>query len=361
MSSKQLRSLLLMCLVIAGCGGEEAGETEPRAAAEPTECVEPSGNPVDGTYSVLARSAPMESPDAPTPARARFTDGGGVLVVDPTFPRVFETSRALEEFRPVGGPGPGPGEYEGPVDAVRGPEGTYVVLDRGSGSLVIYGPDGAYRREIRLWPGAWALAADETAVYVSSWLVPTRYDGSGPGPPVLARVHLDGEKARVDTLLRYRSEWRGGPPMWNLPGALTYPRVGRDGELYLAWEPTYEIWRIEEDGPTVVVRGCIPDELVEGYRDASGDRRAIGTLVADFAVRPNGDVILRGGYAGPDGRVHRQRFSAEGELMESWALTREDSLFSAATLDPEQPDVELSWSRGSGELRLLRFREEGGG
>ena len=201
----------------SGADQEAADGSAARASRAGTECVERDPAAPDGAYLVRASSSPMRSADAPTPHRARFTRDGRILVVDQTVPEVVETSPDLLTFRSVGRHGPGPGEYGQPVDAVRGPGATTVVLDRSPPSLVIYGADGSHRREVRLWSGAWALAAHDSAVYVSSWLVPTRYAGSGSTPPVVARVRLDGERVVVDTLLRYRSDRRGERPLWKLP------------------------------------------------------------------------------------------------------------------------------------------------
>ncbi len=61
------------------------------------------------------------------------------------------------------------------------------------------------------------------------------------------------------------------------------------------------------------------------------------------------------------------RFAADGtilvvdqtrpEVVEA-PRSLDDSVFTEATLDPDSAGYELTWSRGSGELRLLRF--EGG-
>lgn len=342
-------------LLLAACGSP-GDDVAPNGSS--ASCVEPAAEPGDGDYSIVAVSSPMRSPEAPTPAHVRFAADGTILVVDQTRPEVVEAPRTLDEFRSIGRSGPGPGEYGEPRDAVRGPDGTYVVLDRDPPSLVVYEEDGSYREEIRLWAGAWALAADEDAVYVSSWVTPRRYEGRGRGEPVLGRVRLDGPEPRVDTLLQFRPEWRGEPPIWHLPGALTFPRVGRDGELYLAWSAGYEVWRVDEGGHRAVVRGCIPEDLMEGYRDESGGRRTVARFISDFAVGPNGEVIVRGGHPTEDRQLRRQVFSSDGELRESWALSRDDSVFTEATLDPDSAGYELTWSRGSGDLRLLRF--EGG-
>lgn len=162
----------------------------------------------------------------------------------------------------------------------------------------------------------------------------------------------------MDTLLRYRPEWRGEPPIWHLPGVLTFPRLGRDGELYLAWPSGYEIWRVEDEGHRVVLRGCIPDRILEVYRDVGRDRGILGNFISDFAVGPEGGLVVRGGHPGEDRRLRRQHFSPDGELRGSWALSQDDSVFAEAALDPDSARYELTWSRGSGELRLLRF--EGG-
>lgn len=340
-------------VLLLGCGGA-AEETDP--AGSTVSCVEPSPEPGDGEVAVLARSSPMRSPDAPTPVRVRFAVGGTILVVDQTRPEVVEAPTTLDEFRSIGRSGPGPGEYGEPVDAVRGPGGTYVVLDRKPPSLVVYEEDSSFREEIRLWSGAWALAADGESVYVSSWVSPRRHEGPGPGEPVLGRIRLEGPEPRVDTLLRYRPEWRGERPVWHLPGVLTFPRVGPDGGIYLAWPSGYEIWRVDGEGHRVVLRGCIPDRFLEVYRDAGRDRGVIGNFISDFAVGPEGGLVVRGGHPGEDRRLRRQLFSPEGELEASWALGRDDSVFAEAALAPDSAGYEVTWSRGSGELRLLRFQ-----
>jgi hypothetical protein len=124
------------------------------------------------------------------------------------------------------------------------------------------------------------------------------------------------------------------------------PHVGRDGNVYLGWSDSYEIWRI--DGPdslTATVRGCIPPDAMELSVDQSMQGARSLLILSDFMVLEDGTHIVRSGLTDDEGRRIIEVFDSHGTLQESWALNQPHLFHAPATMHAYGPRLQATWLR----------------
>ena len=88
-----------------------------------------------------------------TPPRLGFDGGGNLFVLNPNVPVVAVLNRDGGLVRTLGRRGEGPGEFSGPDDIYVWRDGTVAVADRGSGSYVVFAPDGSFDRQVNMSAG----------------------------------------------------------------------------------------------------------------------------------------------------------------------------------------------------------------
>ena len=105
----------------------------------------------------------------------------------------------------VGGPGQGPGEFEGPLALAEGDDGSLWVVDGWNQRYTLFSAAGEY---IRTEPRSLRIRGFQQRLMVEDEgsLLDETVLGSGTGVyPVLVRVHLEG--GGVDTLAAFPSPW----------------------------------------------------------------------------------------------------------------------------------------------------------
>jgi len=291
--------------------------------------------------------------DAPVIRQARFTPRGQLIIVDDGLGEVVLMGSDLEPIRTIGRRGREPGEYSQPADAVQGNDGTIFVLDRSPARLILFDSLGNRLRAVPLpLVAGGSVAVDDTAAYVSTPILWVALEG--PRPSV---VRYDLASGELTTLLETGPSWKSRPPMYNNREARTLLRAGRDGRLYLTFPEAYQIWRVEGPGRyTEVVHGCVPDALLEEYREPSRERqwRRTLTFIADFAVLADGRVLVRSGTVDRTNHRPLELFGTDGELERPWLLAPAREHGWHAAIDPLDPTRMVSWPLTTGTTRLHR-------
>lgn len=252
--------------------------------------------------------------DAPVIWQARFTPRGLLVIVDAGLEEVVLMGGDLEPIRTVGRRGRGPGACSYPVYAVQGKDGTIFVLDRSPARLLLFDSLGNPLRTVSLpIVVGRSVAVDDTAAYVSApvlWTVPDFQRA--------LVVRYDLARGELTTLLETGPSWRSRPPTYNSSGALTLVRAGRDGRLYLAFPEAYRIWRI--DGPgryTEVVEGCVPDALLEEYREPWREMQLRRTL--DFIANSVFSPVAESSCGAAPSTARGTARSSWSALAASWS------------------------------------------
>lgn len=146
--------------------------------------------------------------------------------------------------------------------------------------------------------------------------------------------------------------------MYDLPMIDLIPHVGRDGNVYLGWSDSYEIWRI--DGPdsfTTTVQGCIPSDPMELYVDQPMQGARSVFILTDFMVLEDGTRIVRSGLTDDKGRRIIEVFDGHGTLQQSWALDQPHLVRAPATMHANDPRLQAIWLRAEGVTRIVRVGE----
>ena len=88
-----------------------------------------------------------------TPPSLGFDGDGNLFVLNPDVPVVAVLDRDGGLVRTLGRGGEGPGEFRGPDDIYVWRDGTVAVADRGSGTYVLFAPDGSFDRQVNMSAG----------------------------------------------------------------------------------------------------------------------------------------------------------------------------------------------------------------
>ncbi len=201
----------------------------------------------------------------------------GRLTTQTLEPRVDGAGRPL-----FGGIGDRPGQFAVPIDIEAGPDGTLYVIDRGSGVLQRFDPDGNFLAAIELPAdeGAgsqpWGLAvSDEGAVYVADTF----------GWRILA---FDAELRGLTLSFGERPPFDGQPPG---PYHLFGPRdlaIDSDGNL----------WVTDTGHSRIVVYSPGGDYLREIAAPFDAEALGRGSGPAEFSepvgidIAPNGEIVV---------------------------------------------------------------------
>ena len=87
------------------------------------------------------------------PPSLGFDGGGNLFVLNPDVPVVAVLDRDGGLVRTLGRRGEGPGEFSEPDDLYVWRDGTVAVADRGSGTYVVFAPDGSFDRQVNMAAG----------------------------------------------------------------------------------------------------------------------------------------------------------------------------------------------------------------
>ena len=136
--------------------------------------------PVTAEFAEVFRVGDMDPPDWAqfgTPPSLAFDGGGNLFVLNPDFPVVAVLDRDGGLVRTMGRRGRGPGEFSSPDDIYVWRDGTVAVADRGSGTYVVFAPDGSFDRQVSMSAG-----------HVADYGVMAFRSGARPHPDAVALV-----------------------------------------------------------------------------------------------------------------------------------------------------------------------------
>lgn len=280
---RQALSAMLVGAVVSACGGG-AGDTRPGFVVRDSAGIRIIEN-ADSAWTLASawrvEAAPLLEIGSGLDglAETEFGSIGNVVRLADGRIAVGEThAREVRLFGPdggflhvIGGPGSGPGEFEGPIllGVIRGD--SLVVWDYSGYRNTVFTPDGAFGRTTNVPPSA---LEGLSGVYLTGWLddgafVVSNTVQSAEYPPgrnvVDAEFHLiDNSGAHQALLARLPSvlaENRGpgaGPVAFS-PSA--HVANDKDG-LWHAFPVTYELRRIGRDGSERLVRRSWTPEAV---------------------------------------------------------------------------------------------------
>lgn len=115
--------------------------------------------PLTAEFVELFRVGDMDPPDWAqfgTPPSLGFDGRGNLFVLNPDAAVVAVVDRSGGLVRTLGRRGEGPGEFSGPDVIYVWRDGTAVVADVGSGTYVVFAPDGSFDRQVNVraaWSG----------------------------------------------------------------------------------------------------------------------------------------------------------------------------------------------------------------
>ena len=112
-----------------------------------------------------------------SPPSLGFDGGGNLVVLNPDVPVVAVLDRDGRLVRTLGRGGEGPGEFSGPDDIYVWRDGTVAVADRGSGTYVVFAPDGSFDRQVNM-----------SAAHVADYGMMAFRSGARPHPDAVALV-----------------------------------------------------------------------------------------------------------------------------------------------------------------------------
>lgn len=257
---------------------------------------------------------------------AAFSDDGRLHVIDATGsgPRLLR----IEEdgtTREIGRPGQGPGEFTALLHFAPLEGGRVAAFDMFHNAYLLFGSDGGFERAVKMpGPGEGGAAAFSNlglataSARVGAALIAQRATsmdlseidagrvraGVAPGARVLERIGLDGETAKLDTLMRL---WSPPPPdpveehvaevTLSVAMRLFEPEVhfdvSADGTMFVADSTTYSVKVVGRGGvvESVLRRPLAPVETTRRIRD-----RAKGAL-REAMEEEMGDLGLLGANA----------------------------------------------------------------
>ena len=112
--------------------------------------------PVTAEFVEVFRVGGIDPPDWAqfgTPPSLGFDGGGNLFVLNPDVAVVAVLDRDGGLVRTMGRRGGGPGEFRSPGDIYVWRDGTVAVADRGSGTYVVFAPDGSFDRQVNMSAG----------------------------------------------------------------------------------------------------------------------------------------------------------------------------------------------------------------
>lgn len=267
------------------------------------------------------RVGDMDPPDWAqfgTPPSLGFDGAGNLFILNPDVPVVAVLDRDGEFVRTLGRRGEGPGEFSEPDDIYVWRDGTVAVADRGSGTYVVFAPDGSFDRQVNMsaghvadygmmafrsgarpHPGAVALVARGMSNVVQEMF--RRIESPNPtiGPRGLERLILGSAGTTAEPIVK-TGEVRAPVPGEEASDATDEPRrfdpellfdVLPDGSVAYSDSAGYSIKLVAGDGAPIgtIVRPIIPEPVTT----------EIETTVRDSAMA--GFERLYGDPANPQG------------------------------------------------------------
>ena len=249
--------------------------------------------PLTAEFVEVFRVGDMDPPDWAqfgTPPSLGFDGRGNLFVLNPDAAVVAVLDRNGGLVRTLGRRGEGPGEFTGPDDIYVWRDGTVVVADRGSGTYVVFAPDGSFDRQVNMsaghvadygmmafrsgarpHPGAVALVAHGMSNVVQEQF--RRIESPNPtiGPRGLERLTLGSTGTTAEPIVR-AGEVRAPASGGEVSGATDEPRrfdpglrfdVLPDGSVAYSDSAGYSIKLVAGDGAPIgtITRPISPEPV----------------------------------------------------------------------------------------------------
>ena len=150
--SRRLHTVSLAVLAAILSGAAACAEGDSAAATPGSAAFDGPDAPLTLATRDIARVGALEGAEWETFSRISdvgFDAAGNLYVFDPENHRVVVTDSAGNHLRTMGREGDGPGELRQPFGFAVGSDGTTVVFDISSQSMVVFGPDGEFVRQVR--------------------------------------------------------------------------------------------------------------------------------------------------------------------------------------------------------------------
>lgn len=227
-----------------------------------------------------------------------FDEEGRLYILDSDEHRVSVVDPDGAPVRQFGGQGDGPGQFRLPQALAVLPSGEVAVADTGHRGVLVFGPDGEYRRTVRFPEGARASAnllfphRDDGVVFASRGITVTSEGGRPSMPtdiPILRmKVTEEEETSVIHRAWRPSRELPGSPELRGEGGSMRLPGLSirafepqlhlavlPDGRIAVADSSAYRIRILSPAGEveSIIERPVPPLEVTEEDRAAERERR----------------------------------------------------------------------------------------
>lgn len=320
-------SLGLAASLLVACGGDTGGAPD-GDVAELTPTIQELfivGQTDGGAWDSFSRVTSVA-----------FDDDGRLYILDADEHRVTVVERDGSPADRFGSRGDGPGQFRVPQALVVLPSGEVAVADAGHRGILIFGPDGEYRRTARFPDGVMGGAGvllphlEDGVVFASRGFAISAEGGriTVPTDVPIRRMRVTGDGDEAEVLHRAWMPPRemGDARTVSAPGGGSIRMPGLtirafepqlhvaalpDGRMALADSSTYRIRILDPEGEVagVLERAVQPHPVTDGDRDRERERRL-------QELAEGGGPQLQISAGGPDGATQSLDQSDLREMLE---------------------------------------------
>ncbi len=239
------------------------------------------------------------------PTGVAVSDEGDVFVVDAGNHRVQRFSQHGAFLGAFGEPGSGEGALDGPVDVVVDSYGRVYVSDAGNHRVAQYGSSGSYYESVGFFGGGDGQFQAPAGLGLDVW--PDRFDREARLLVADRAGHL---LQRFDGYERPLMAWGGRGSERGLLMAPTDVAVAPTGRLYVAEATNHRVQVFDTSGSLV---GMLGSRALNPGTQTSASQPGEGSFSgADVAAAPDGSMYV----ASDDNRL--LHFSAAGTYLGQW-------------------------------------------